>query len=448
MPVLLHPNHPSCTLSKRINLRGVRLINPISNTSKGKATRILPGFWTSPLYRGALLLLWTVLMAVSLGWNLNQHLKTIQDQARVIARTAFEKDVLYRRWNSSNGGVYVWITPNSQPNPYLKEFPERDLKIDQNRSLTLINPAYMTRQVFELQQSQMGVIGHITSLNPVRPLNKADEWESVALKSFEQGANEASTLTETAGIQYLRLMRPLIVEEKCLQCHASQGYQLGQVRGGISESVPLTPLISAGQGAKNSLIIAHALIWLFGSIGLVISTSALKSSLIQQSETEQKLLELSIHDPLSGLFNRSYFEDSFNRLSRMKSQPISVLMADIDLLKQTNDTLGHAAGDDLIRRTARVLHSCFRTDDILARIGGDEFVAIIPNSSEEQAIQVLQRVQDALKNHNLENPDLPLQISLGIATSEPGQPLDLTLKAADANMYAAKRANRQGYLNE
>ena len=380
---------------------------------------------------------------LSLVWNLRLHYQTIEDQARIIARTAFEKDVLYRSWNSSFGGVYVGVSPNSQPNPYLKDIPERDMETTTGRLLTMINPAYMTRQVFELQQKNMGVIGHITSLKPIRPLNAADEWETTALKSFDLGEKESSTLVETEGQSYLRLMKPLVVEEKCLKCHATQGYSIGQIRGGISETVPLAPLQTAAENSLVSIIVAHSIIWIIGILGIFWSNKILMRSLVQQKYAEQKLLDLSTHDRLTGLFNRAYFEDIFQQLEEIQSHPISIVMADIDLLKQTNDTYGHAAGDELIRRASQVFQECFRSNDIIARVGGDEFVVIIQNSSEEKAKGILQRLKDTLASHNAAYYGSPLEISFGIATSKAFESLNTTFKLADERMYENKQAKKK-----
>lgn len=397
---------------------------------------------TTKITRWALLIAWTLLLAVSLAWNIYIHNSTIENQARIIARTAFEKDVLYRSWNSDKGGVYVFISPDSQPNPYLQGIPDRDLTTTSGSQLTLINPAYMTRQVFDLQKKNTGVIGHITSLKPIRPANAADEWETSALKSFEAGEKEVSGISIMGDQSYLRLMKPLLVEEKCLKCHASQGYTVGQIRGGISETVPLAPLETAGQFALRSLIFAHISIWLVGILGILWSSHIVRRSLIKQTEAEQNLLDMATHDKLTGLFNRAYFHETLQQLDDLKTQPISIVMADIDLLKQTNDTLGHDAGDELIRRASSVFSECFRASDTVARIGGDEFVVLIPNADEEIAQVILNRLRTTLANHNDFYEGPPLEISFGIATSRPGERITDVQKRADENMYEEKQRRK------
>ena len=182
-------------------------------------------------YLSGTVALWSILIGLSLAWNLRTVKSGILEAARIEARAVFEKDVIYRRWNAGYGGVYALVTEVTQPNPYL-DVPERDITTPLGKKLTKINPAYMTRQVHELALKTYGVRGHITSLNPIRPANTPDPWETRALKAFQTGLKEVSSVEETEGNDYMRLMRPLLTEKGCLKCHAAQGYKLGDIRGG------------------------------------------------------------------------------------------------------------------------------------------------------------------------------------------------------------------------
>lgn len=215
-------------------------------------------------YIVAAAVVWTGIVAGLLGWNLCQQRQETLDVARAAARTAYQKDIVYRHWNTQHGGVYAPVTDDTQPNPYLAHIPERDVTTSLGTELTLINPAYMTRQVHEIEQESLGLRGHITSLNPIRPENAPDPWEAEALRAFEQGVDEATTIQEIHGESHMRLMRPLVTEEGCLKCHAEQGYEVGDIRGGISVSIPMAPLEEAARqhGAANWL--AHGLLWALG----------------------------------------------------------------------------------------------------------------------------------------------------------------------------------------
>ena len=213
-------------------------------------------------YAVAAALFWTVLIVVFLIWELAQHRSETADLAVQQATMAFEKDVLARRWAAEHGGVYVPVTPATPPNPSLSHLPERDITTPSGKHLTLLNPAYVTRQLHELQATFSGVRGHLTSLKPINPGNKADAWETAALTAFENGAKEYREVTTLNGRPYLRLMRPLKTEAGCLKCHASQGYKLGDIRGGISVAVPLEPFLVPRRADDLRSIMIYGATWL------------------------------------------------------------------------------------------------------------------------------------------------------------------------------------------
>ena len=215
---------------------------------------------------------WTALVIVSVLWNVFQVKKETVEAACIQARSSFGKDIIYRRWNSMLGGVYVPASERTPPNPYLTNVPERDIQTPSGRQMTLMNPAYMTRLAFELGQKEFGVRGHITSLKPVRPENAPDSWEIIALQAFDFGENEIYSVETLDGQNYLRLMRPLITEKSCLLCHAQQGYKENDIRGGISVAIPMQPLLSIQYAAIIRLVSINALFWLLGIVGITFGT--------------------------------------------------------------------------------------------------------------------------------------------------------------------------------
>jgi diguanylate cyclase (GGDEF)-like protein/PAS domain S-box-containing protein len=163
------------------------------------------------------------------------------------------------------------------------------------------------------------------------------------------------------------------------------------------------------------------------------------SDITERKTTEEQLVFLSTHDSLTGLYSRSYFETEMARLQVSRMYPVSILMADADNLKETNDKLGHAAGDKLIIRAAQVLRMTFRPEDVVARIGGDEFAVLIPHTDHETAGHLADRLLNVIRTENGANPDsAELVLSIGIATAEPGDLLVDVLKEADKKMYANK----------
>ena len=185
-----------------------------------------------------ILLAWISLVSLLYLFAKSNALDSIRAQALVEAEIAHNKDITYRRWAAKLGGVYGEISPKLQPNPYL-DVPDRDVTTDSGKNLTLINPAYMTRMVHDVMNSESGLKGHITSLDPIRPGNSPAEWEKKALEEFLAGSKEFYEFTSHDGKAILRYMRPMVTEVPCLKCHAKQGYKVGDIRGGISVTVPM-----------------------------------------------------------------------------------------------------------------------------------------------------------------------------------------------------------------
>ncbi len=234
---------------------------------------------------------WIIIIAGLVSWEISEQKRSIMELAAVEARASFNIDLVYRRWSAGHGGTYVPVTEQTPPNPHLVHVKERDITTPSGRALTLVNPAYMTRQVHELGKNQYGVKGHITSLIPLRPENLADAWEKQALTAFENGTDEIQSVSLIDGEPHLRLMRPMATEKGCLKCHAHQGYKEGEIRGGISVSVPLAPYEAIADTNIFNLILVHMLIIFLGLTGLGIAFFSLNKQARKQKEVETSLRE-------------------------------------------------------------------------------------------------------------------------------------------------------------
>lgn len=145
-------------------------------------------------------------------------------------------------------------------------------------------------------------------------------------------------------------------------------------------------------------------------------------------------------DWLTGLYNRHYFEESLNSLERQGVYPVSIIMVDVDGLKIINDTFGHRCGDGVLKAAAELLKNTFRKEDIVARIGGDEFAVLLPGTPENIAVQKCRLLSQNLKSYKKTDKTAKLHFSCGSATSEaPGEPLRDVMERADSKMYAQKR---------
>ncbi|MCL6559434.1 MAG: diguanylate cyclase, partial [Firmicutes bacterium] len=159
----------------------------------------------------------------------------------------------------------------------------------------------------------------------------------------------------------------------------------------------------------------------------------------ERRRVEEQLRYLTLHDSLTGLYNRAYFEEEMRRLGSGRHTPIGIIVCDVDGLKLVNDTLGHDAGDRLLAAAANVIRGSFRPDDMVARIGGDEFAILLPKSDRNAVEGACQRIRDAISRYNDEQPDIPLSISVGFAFSEDARLNIVELfKEADNNMYREK----------
>ncbi|MBF0458827.1 MAG: diguanylate cyclase [Nitrospirae bacterium] len=547
---------------------------------------VLKRFWVFPI------LLWAVLVAGSLVWNLSSVRQQSFDIVKTQARSMFELIEMTRLWSSRHGGVYVPVTETTHPNPYLN-VPNREIVTIGGKKFTLINPAYMTRQISEIAKELDGTLFHITSLNPIRPANAPDDWESMTLKEFSKTtAREAFELIETNSGGVFRYMSALLVKESCMSCHAIQGYKVGDIRGGISITIKAAPVARSIHYRSNNLIALHVAVFLIvsglilfslsqrrnqfltlqkinvklnddmialrqmsdkireseerfrliaGSVSDVIWTldasmthftyvspsiaalrgftvdeavnetlkealtptsyafvretitqrlscfrksgdidcfserieieqkckdgrtipvevviSAITTSdgqikefvgisrdITERKKEEEELKYRSTHDALTGLYNRAYFDTELGRIALGRQFPVSFIVADLDGLKRVNDSIGHEAGDRLIKGAAAVLNKAFRGSDVVARTGGDEFIIILNNTDEERSIKSVERVRACQAEYNGENYGLPVSISLGAATAKTPGDIEAAIKEADKRMYDDKVSRKQ-----
>lgn len=234
---------------------------------------------------------WMLVIAGSFWWSYRQHDHEVVEFGRAEARAAIERDIMYRRWVSMQSGLYIEPSEKHPPNPALAHLPDRDVTTTDGRKLTLLNPAYMTSQVYEMARENR-IVGraHLTSLNPIRPENGPDPWERESLIALEKGAKEVSEVQESGGERFMRLIRPLVTTQSCLKCHAVYGYKVGEIRGGLSISISLTGLeVAAHRGLQGSAV-GHGLMLLMG-LG-VIGAGA---NQISRSARAQKLVENELH---------------------------------------------------------------------------------------------------------------------------------------------------------
>jgi signal transduction histidine kinase len=245
---------------------------------------------------------WALMLGVMLWFTLIVHHQDILKEALLDARSYSRFNLHYRAWNAEVGGLYA-PADKVPPNPYLT-LPGRDIITFDHQLLTLVNPAYMSRMVFERLKadSSQPIICRLTSLKPINPVNTPDAWEREALISFERSGNpDNSQVVPLNGAPHLRLISRFVTEKSCLKCHESQGYKLGDIRGGISIAVPLEPYFTAESKTRNTIAGGYLLLWVAGSTVLAMvsrkrheQTAELEAEIAERQAAQENLQEQAL----------------------------------------------------------------------------------------------------------------------------------------------------------
>lgn len=299
-------------------------------------------------------LAWTLLIGTSFAINRYQHTSDAETQAQLVASAYIDKDLAVRRWIAEHGGVYVPPTEHTPPNPYLK-VPERDVRTVDGRALTLVNPAYATRQLMEAFSERHGIQGHLTALVLRNPNNAPDDWERRALERLTRGETTVNEAVERDGVPTLRQMRPVYMEKGCLRCHGDMGIPVGGLRGGISIAVPMQPYLAMQQAALRSAMGTHGLIWLVGLAGIVLTQRrnaerrAERQRLARIGEREERRVVevLSLSERLDMLGERELIQLGLETAVRLTDSRIGYFhfvnddQKTLELVTWSKDTLEH-----------------------------------------------------------------------------------------------------------
>ncbi len=242
---------------------------------------------------GWVALLWTLAVGASLAWNIHQENAKVMGLAMAEAKANLDRDLAFRLWATSRGGLYALVGGKVQPTPFLAHIANRDLTATTGEKLTLMNPATMLRQMMEEFSELYGVKARITGLKVLNPANRPDEWEKQALFAFERGEKEAVAVMRVNGEPLLRVMRPMIMEHGCLQCHAWTKIPVGGIRGATGVSVPLKQYFRIRQEAIENLSLTHGGIWLLGLVAAGFVSLRARRQSAEQEQADGKVRKLS-----------------------------------------------------------------------------------------------------------------------------------------------------------
>jgi len=197
-------------------------------------------------------------------------------------------------------------------------------------------------------------------------------------------------------------------------------------------------------GKKNVIIKFRRMLDVSGKF---MGTVIILNDQTERKQIEEKLRHMSFHDMFTDLYNRSYLEQEIKRLSSKKGDSVGIVSCDIDGLKIVNDNLGHYAGDSLIKLVANILKSSFREIDMVCRIGGDEFLALMPSIDDDTVQNSCQKIHMQIEQHNANHKKEPISVSVGRATGRVLSNKDIPeiIKQADNIMYSEKKMNHENY---
>lgn len=230
-----------------------------------------------------------------------------------------------------------------------------------------------------------------------------------------RGKNIDELLTDRTSYSSARLLTETVLKDSRV---ATESFRYTKMGASIEVSIKGVPVVVGGR---------------------VVGGYGIYSDISSRRRYEDQLRYLSTHDALTGLYNRAFFEEEMKRLSTEKIRPVTFISIDVDGLKLVNDTMGHEKGNELLKASAEVLKKALRSTDVLVRMGGDEFVAILPYADARTGEEILKKMRCCVEEYNRARPELPLSVSIGVATCENDQAsLEQCYRRSDDLMYRDK----------
>ena len=235
-----------------------------------------------------ILCVWTVTIGGFSAWYTQDRKHVLSDMAHIYASACHDKDAIYRRWHATHEGVCIsaaqGLKTSARPGastgtPHVVPISPRDASALRHSEKYTDGPPIGLGEIAP----------HITSLKPLNPENVPDTWEQTALQSFEEGVAEAHTLVNENGAHFIRMMRPLYFDHYCVRCHEHQGYELGDVRGGVTMTVPIDSLWQAEAKQTSLVIAALASIWCLGVAAIGLGALAFQRVQLEQEQTLDEL---------------------------------------------------------------------------------------------------------------------------------------------------------------
>ncbi len=345
---------------------------------------------------------WTIMVTAAMSVYLwLDHQYTI-DREKVRAQTLLERDLLYRSWGVSKGGIYIKVSDKHQPNPHLAFLPNRDVFLPDGTMLTLTTPSNITQQAFEISNQAGETLSKITALKVFNPSNVPDMWERNAIKQFKQGVKEVFGVDKLHGKSYIRTMRPFVAGKKCIKCHSAQGYNVGQIRGGLSISIPLDPVLAESRQTTYMVTAMFFGLWCMGMVGISLQCRKLKRQTElaveherQRDHAETSLYYMTNYDARTNLPNRVLFEERTQSIiSQDSNLPqdsnqgnwLTVVMLEMKNFRQLQEMSAESVSDTYLKICAERIASHIHSDDVIARIDENRLIFTLGHHEEQFGI--------------------------------------------------------------
>ncbi len=363
------------------------------------------------IYYINILILVSIIIAMSLWWNIYSESYHHKNTALEHAKNSFVKDMMFRNWIASHGGVYVSPTKRTPPNPYLSHIADRDLVTTTGKKLTLMNPAYTLKQLMSEHEGMYGAKGHITSLKLLNPKNRPSEWERKVLEIFDTtDQREFYEYLSKDSKEYLYFMKALVAKKSCLKCHAHQGYKEGDIRGGISITIPMKKYNEDISSAVYKIVLAYIVFYLIILLSLFYTYKNIKISLLEQNrlyEENQKKEEIMLSQSRNAAMG-----EMISMIAHQWRQPIAIIAmwannirVDIDMQEIDEDNFKMYA-DNIVTQTQHLsqtiddFRNFFRPDKnrerVLIKDVMEESVSVIFKSLQNNNIEMVKHYENSV----------------------------------------------------
>lgn len=385
---------------------------------------------------------WTGILFGLYLWASSAERDHLSKVAALRAESVANHTQALRGWIGGHGGVYVEVNAGEEL-PYLSgNVPESEIVTPSGRKLTLLSSSAVLGKISKEFKRGSGDHVRLTSKQPMNPDNVPDEWEKEALEALEGGAKKVEASVNNGMGSMFRLMYPMELQPRCLRCHDYLVDAPTKIVGGLSVTVDKAPYDRQYDKVLHQLSLGYFGIWVVGIAGLG-TFGILGSRLLRRIEFA------STHDGLTGLKNRHEIERQLTveceRAERYHCE-LSVMMLDVDHFKQVNDTHGHQVGDEALRVVAEAVRKTIRKTDIAGRYGGEEFLVLVTETSPDDARNLAQRLNDAIKSAPIPlpgNKTLSVTVSIGVSSRSPERKSPGSLiNSADEALYRAKESGR------